>query len=68
MQNLAVGTEKNEQQPRCWMNQVSPYSVNPSREFHFPTNLEKFFHRIPVNLGPRLKTLAVMQDEANVSR
>ena len=61
-------TKKNERQSKCWVNTVSPYSVNPSREIVFPTLLKEIFHRIPVDLGASLKTLAVVQDEARVRR
>ena len=40
--------------------------MNPSWEITLPTVLEEYFHRIPVDLGAGLKTLAVVQDEARV--
>ena len=68
MQNLPIGTRKNERPPKYRVNQASPYSVNPSREFETSTFSEKTFHRIPVDLRPGFKTLAVVQDEARVRR
>jgi hypothetical protein len=68
MQNLPVEAKKNERPSKCWVNQVSPYSVNPSREIVLPTVLEELSHCIPVDLGAGLKTLAVVQDEARVLR
>jgi hypothetical protein len=42
--------------------------MNPFREFEVSTFSEKSFHRIPVDLRPGFKTLAVVQDETRVRR